>query len=97
VAYTDLSRRPISHAVSVLERHPEEPDAVRREHTRACVALAVAWAGLAVAFGGYAIAERSVGAAVLMLVVLGVLRVSWNGSWPDDDARPADREIRLLP
>ena len=50
-------------------------------------------------FGVYAITERSVGAVVLMLGVLAILRVAWTGAWCDEDPRSptTERQIHLLP
>jgi hypothetical protein len=49
-------------------------------------------------FGVHAIAERSVGAVVVMLGVLAILRVAWTGSWSEEDPRSPtmEQEIHLL-
>jgi DNA-binding CsgD family transcriptional regulator len=98
MAFIDVSRQLLVRPTAAA-RPSDDADAATREHTRAGVALAIAWAGLAVVFGAYAIAERSVGAVVSMLVVLTILRVAWTGSWYEEDSPAAtvEREIRLLP
>jgi hypothetical protein len=100
MAFIDVSRHLLVRPIAAARpRDDADADASAREHTRAGVALAVAWAGLAVVFGAYAIAEQSVGAVVLMLVVLAILRLAWTGSWPEDDPASVtvERMIRLLP
>ena len=69
------------------------------EHSAAGIALAVAWAGLAIVFGVYAIVARSVGAVVLMLGVLAILRGAWTRSWYEEEPRSLtmERQIHLLP
>jgi hypothetical protein len=98
MAFIDVSRHLLVRPIAAA-RPRDDADASAREHTRAGVALAVAWAGLAVVFGAYAIAEQSVGAVVLMLVVLAILRLAWTGSWSEDDPASVtvERMIRLLP
>ena len=87
MAFIDISRHMLVRP-TVADRPLDDTAAPTREHTRAGVALAVAWAALAVVFGAYAIAEHSVGAVVLMLVVLAILRVAWTGSWDEDTPLP---------
>jgi uncharacterized membrane protein len=96
VAFIDVSRLPLVRPVDRPRDQVATPD---KEHTRAGVALAVAWGALAVVFGVYAIAEQSVGAVVLMLAVIAILRAAWTGAWRDEEPSSAavKREISLLP
>jgi hypothetical protein len=77
----------------------QRDDADAWEHTRAGVPFAVAWVGMAGVLRAYAISEQSVGAVVIMLVVLAILRVAWTGNWTEDDPASAtvEREIGVLP
>jgi hypothetical protein len=99
MAFIDVSRHLLVRPTSAARAHDDTRDDTRGEHTRAGVVLAVAWAALAVIFGAYAIAEQSVGAVVLMLVDLAILRIAWTGAWAEDDPPTAtvERQIRLLP
>jgi hypothetical protein len=95
MAFIDVSRHPLV-GPTVAHRAHDDASVPAPEHTRAGIALAVAWAGLAVVFGVYAIAEGSVGAVTLMLGVLAILRVAWTGSWHEEDPT-TERQIHLLP
>jgi steroid 5-alpha reductase family enzyme len=57
--------------------------ALSPERTRACLAIAVAWAGLAVVLGAYAIGRESAGALLLALVVIWWMRLAWVSAWQD--------------
>ena len=57
--------------------------------TRACIAIAVAWCGLAVVFGAYAIRHERLGPLILALLSMWCLRIAWIAAWQptdDDDA-----------
>jgi hypothetical protein len=81
MAVIDVSRHLLVRP-TVAQRRLDHAGAPAPEHTRAGIALAVAWAGLAVVFGVHAIAERSVGAVVVILGVLAILRVAWTAAGP---------------
>jgi steroid 5-alpha reductase family enzyme len=49
--------------------------------TQACIAIAVAWCGLAVVFFAYAFRYRSVGPLVLALLSVWCLRLAWMAAW----------------
>ena len=51
------------------------------ERTRACLALAAAWAALAVILGAFAIGRESAGALMLALVVTWWMRLAWVSAW----------------
>ena len=60
------------------------------ERTRACLALAAAWAGVAVILGAFAIRRGSAVALLLALVVTSWMRLAWVSAWQDaesDDER----------
>jgi hypothetical protein len=57
--------------------------ALSPERTRACLAIAAAWAGLAVVLGAYAIRRESLGALLLALVVTWWMRLAWVSAWQD--------------
>jgi hypothetical protein len=79
-------------------RHADVDD-VRSDRSRAGIALSVAWAAIAITFGAYAIAQRSVGAFLIGLAVITVLRTAWNAAWGDDAAPERDRhrDISFFP
>jgi hypothetical protein len=96
MAYINASR--------IIAARPEEArqahlDEVRGDRARAGIALSVAWAAIAITFGAYAIAQRSVGAFLIGLAVIAVLRTAWQAAWGDDPApeRDAHRDISFLP
>lgn len=96
MTYINASRIAASRPVRV---HQDEVDDLRSDRTRAGIALSVAWATLAITFGAYAIAQRSVGAFLIGLAVIAVLRVAWKAAWGDDadPQRDPHREISFLP
>jgi hypothetical protein len=96
MAYINASR--ISATRPARARHADVDD-VRSDRSRAGIALSVAWAAIAITFGAYAIAQRSVGAFLIGLAVIAVLRTAWQAAWGDDAApeRDAQRDISLLP
>jgi len=60
------------------------------EQTRASLALAAAWAGVAVILGAYALGRGSLGALLLALVVTSWMRLAWVSAWQgaeSDDER----------
>ena len=96
MAYITASR--IS-ATRPARAHHADVDDVRSDRTRAGIALSVAWAAIAITFGAYAIAQRSVGAFLIGLAVIAVLRTAWQAAWGDDAAPDRDphRDISFLP
>ena len=56
------------------------------ERTRASLALAVAWAGVAVIVIAYAIRRESFGALVLAALVLSWMRLAWVAAWQESEA-----------
>lgn len=96
MAYINASR--ITATRPARPRHADVDDA-RSDRSRAGVALSVAWAAIAITFGAYAIAQRSVGAFLVGLAVIAVLRVAWKAAWGDeaDPDRDTHREISFLP
>ena len=60
------------------------------ERTRASIAIAVAWSGLAVVFGAYALRNAAAGPLLLALFSIWCLRLAWASAWsdgePSDDA-----------
>ena len=98
MAAIDVSRHLLVRP-TVAHRPLDDAAPPAPENTRAGIALAVAWAGLAVVFGVYAIVARSVGAVVLMLGVLAILRGAWTRSWYEEEPRSLtmERQIHLLP
>jgi hypothetical protein len=56
------------------------------ERTRACLALAAAWAAVAVVLGAYAVGRESVGALLLALLVTSWLRLAWLSAWGDAES-----------
>ena len=53
--------------------------------TRANLAIAVAWAALAVVFGAYAIVRESAGAGALTLAVMWCMRIAWVAAWREEE------------
>ena len=96
MAYINASR--ISATRPAQARHADVDD-VRSDRSRAGVALSVAWAAIAITFGAYAIAQHSVGAFLIGLAVIAVLRTAWKAAWDDDAAAGRDprRDISFLP
>ena len=96
MAYINASR--ISATRPAQARHADVDD-VRSDRSRAGVALSVAWAAIAITFGAYAIAQHSVGAFLIGLAVIAVLRTAWKAAWDDDAAADRDphRDISFLP
>jgi hypothetical protein len=56
------------------------------ERTRACLALAAAWAAVAVVLGAYAIGRESVGALLLAILVTSWMRLAWVSAWQDAES-----------
>ena len=56
------------------------------ERTRASLALAAAWAGMAVILGAYAIGRESLGALLLALLVTWWMRLAWVSAWQDAES-----------
>ena len=54
--------------------------------TRAWIAIAVAWCGLAVVFGAYAIRHASVGPLLLALLSVWCLRLAWTAAWQSSES-----------
>ena len=96
MAYINASR--ISATRPARARHADVDD-VRSDRSRAGIALSVAWAAIAITFGAYAIAQHSVGAFLIGLAVIAVLRTAWKAAWGDDAAPDRDphRDISFLP
>jgi hypothetical protein len=96
MTYINASRIAASRPVRA---HRDEVDDLHSDRTRAGLALSVAWATLAITFGAYAIAQRSVGAFLIGLAVIAVLRVAWKATWGEDaePQRDPHREISFLP
>jgi len=62
-----------------------------REQRFACLLLAAAWAALGGILGGYAIARDSLGALVLALLVVWLMRFAWEDAWRAPDERDGGR------
>jgi hypothetical protein len=60
--------------------------ALSPERTRACLALAAAWAAVAVILGAYAIGRESIGALLLALLVTWWMRLAWLSAWQDAES-----------
>ena len=60
--------------------------ALSPERTRACLALAAAWAALAVILGAYAIGRESLGALLLASLVTSWMRLAWVSAWQDAES-----------
>jgi hypothetical protein len=63
---------------------------VEPERTRACIAIAVAWCGLAAVFGAYAIRDEHIGPLILAIFAAWCLRLVWAAAWgatEDEDER----------
>ena len=56
------------------------------ERTRASLAVAVAWAFVAVIIGAYAIERQSLGALLLAAVVTWWMRLAWVAAWQESEA-----------
>jgi hypothetical protein len=88
------------HERATDRRQPHRADTTpQRDGLRANGALVVAWAGLAVVIGAYAIVRGSVGALVLAAFVVWVLRVPWAAAWQTEDRdEPGDQPpISFIP
>ncbi len=96
MAYINASRISAARPEEARRAHVDE---VRGDRARAGVALSVAWAAIAITFGAYAIAQRSVGAFLIGLAVVAVLRTAWQTAWGDEPGpeRDAKRDISFLP
>jgi hypothetical protein len=95
MAYIDASRITAARPEEARQAHVDE---VRSDRARAGIALSVAWA-IAITFGAYAIAQRSVGAFLIGLAVIAVLRTAWKAAWGDEltPERDAQRDISFPP
>jgi hypothetical protein len=96
MAYINASRITAARPEEARQAHVDE---VRSDRARAGIALSVAWAAIAITFGAYAIAQRSVGAFLIGLAVIAVLRTAWKAAWGDEQTpeRDAQRDISFLP
>jgi hypothetical protein len=72
-------------------------DMPSRERMYASVAIATAWAALAVVFGAYALVRESAGAMALALVMLWLTRNAWIAAWSmeEEDGERADVPFRF--
>ena len=90
---TPHAPRLVIHERATDRRQPHRADTKPpRDRLRANGALVVAWAGLAVVIGAYAIVRSSVGAVVLAALVVWLLRVPWAAAWrPEDRDEPGEQ------
>jgi hypothetical protein len=97
MAVIDVSRHLLVRP-TVAQRRLDHAGAPAPEHTRAGIALAVAWAGLAVVFGVHAIAERSVWRGRRDARRPRDLARRVDSNWSEEDPRSPtmEQEIHLL-
>ena len=72
--------------MNVERRSSPGASAPSADRTRASLALAVAWACLAVVLGAHAIGRQSLGALLLALVVTWWMRLAWVAAWQEGEA-----------